>query len=137
MSTGEYGSTSGSDSRQSRALMERLMAFDLHAEIRRLRREDQWTDGDRNSVTLAKEVDFRVLLSVLREGATLTEEDGDARVSLQLIGGGARLESAAGAAELNAGQLAVVDAGQAWRLTATEDSAVLVTLAWPREKAGV
>lgn len=137
MSANEYGSTSGTDTREPRALMERLMVFDLHGEINDLRREKEWTDGDRNSRTLAKEVDFRVLLSVLRPGATLTEEDGDARVSLHMIGGAARLETTAGSADLSAGQLAAVDVGQGWQLRATEDSAVLVTLAWPREKAGV
>ncbi|HVM31164.1 MAG TPA: hypothetical protein VM305_10420 [Candidatus Limnocylindrales bacterium] len=137
MSTSDYGSTSGSDSRESRALMERLMTFDLHSEIDRLRSEDQWNDGDRNSRMLAKDVDFRVLLTVLRSGATLDENDGDARTSLQVIGGSARLETASGSAELGAGQIAVVDAGQPWSFTAKEDCAVLATLAWPREKAGV
>jgi quercetin dioxygenase-like cupin family protein len=136
-STSEYGSTSGSDTRESRPLMERLMVFDLHSEIDSLRREAQWTDGDRNSRTLAKEVDFRVLLSVLREGATLDEQDGDARVSLQVIAGAAELLTDAGSTELRAGQLAAVDAGQRWQLRASEDSAVLLTLAWPREKASV
>jgi quercetin dioxygenase-like cupin family protein len=137
MSTSERGSTSGSDSREARALMERLMTFDLHSEIDQLRGEDPWNDGDRNSRMLAKDVDFRVLLTVLRSGATLDENDGDARVSLQVIGGSARLETASGSTELRAGQIAVVDAGQAWDLTASEDCAVLTTLAWPREKAGV
>lgn len=137
MSSSEYGSTSGSDTRESRALMERLMVFDLHAEINRLRNEGPWQSGDRNSRTLAKEVDFRLLLTVMRSGATLDENDGDARTSIQLIGGSARLESAAGSAELSAGQLATLDVGQAWKLTATEDCAVLTTLAWPREKAQV
>jgi quercetin dioxygenase-like cupin family protein len=137
MSTSEYGSTSGSDSRESRALMERLMTFDLHSEIDQLRSEEQWSEGDRNSRMLAKDVDFRVLLTVLRSGATLDENDGDARTSLQVIAGSARLETASGSADLRAGQVAVIDVGQAWTFTASEDCAVLTTLAWPREKAGV
>lgn len=144
MSSGAYGETSGSDSRGSRPTMERLMVFGLTEELQRLRSESQWTEGDRNSMTLAKEVDFRVLLSVLRDGATLDEQDGDARVSLQVVEGRARLHlgdsaQAAGGeeAELEAGDLAVVDAGHPWSLEAEGNCAVLLTLAWPRDKAGV
>ncbi|HWH36239.1 MAG TPA: hypothetical protein VNT28_00505 [Candidatus Limnocylindrales bacterium] len=137
MSTSDYGSTSGSATRESRSMMEQLLVFDLHAEITRLRSEEQWTDGDRNSVMLAKDVDFRMLLTVLRTGATLEENDGDARTSIQLIGGAARLEAAGRSAELRSGQVAAIDQGQPWNLTAAEDSAVLVTFAWPRDRAGV
>jgi quercetin dioxygenase-like cupin family protein len=129
MRPSDDGSTSGSDTREPRVLMDRLLTFDLHAEIRRLRSEEQWTDGDRNSVTLAKDVDFRVLLTVMRRGATLDENDGDARASIQLIAGQAMLDAAGHSTELRAGQLAALDKGEAWNLTATEDSALLLTLA--------
>lgn len=132
---GSYGSTSGSDDRESRAVMEGLMVFDLAAEIQRLRGEDEWADRDRNARTLAKEIDFRVLLSVMRAGARLNEEDGDARVSIQLLDGAARLDANGEEQRLAAGTLAVVDAGRPWALTADGECAVLLTLAWPREKA--
>lgn len=137
MANGAYGKTSGTDAREGRPMMERLMVFTLSDEIQRLREEEPWTDGDRNSRMLAKDVDFRVLLTVLRPGATLEEEDGDARVSLQLLDGRAVLRLAGAEAELERGEVAVVDAGQRWLLKATQDSALLLTLAWPREKAGV
>jgi len=134
---GGYGSTSGTRERAARSVMEPVMAFGLAAEIERLRGEHEWADGDRNSVTLAKEVDFRVLLSVLRGGARLSEDDGDARVSIHVIDGVVRLDAAGTQPQLTAGALAVIDAGRRWQLTATGDSAVLLTFAWPREKAGV
>ena len=133
--TGSYGSTSGSDDREPRAVMERVMGFDLGAEVARLRGETEWAERDRNSRTLAKEVDFRVLLTVMRVGARLAEEDGDARVSIQLLDGGARLDVGADEHKLPPGSLAVVDSGTPWALTASGDCAVLMTLAWPREKA--
>jgi quercetin dioxygenase-like cupin family protein len=132
---GSYGTTSGSDERESRPLMERLMLIDLGAEIERLRGEEDWQERDRNSRMLAKEVDFRVMLTVMRVGARLTEEDGDARVSIQMLDGGARLDVGRDEEKLPPGALAVVDAGQPWALTASGDCAVLLTLAWPREKA--
>ncbi|HUG48380.1 MAG TPA: hypothetical protein VMP67_08215 [Candidatus Limnocylindria bacterium] len=137
MSTSPYGRTSGTDERESRPLMEPLMAFRLPAELERLREEDAWRDGDRNSRTLAKDVDFRLLLTVLRSGATLDEEDGDARGSVQLLEGRAVLRLPGTEAQLGAGELAVIDAGQPWQLSAESDCALLLTLAWPREKAQI
>ena len=136
--TGSYGSTSGTDSRGSRSLIEDLMVFSLPAEIDALREEAPYRDGDRNSATLAKEVDFRVLLTVLRSGASLDEHDGDARASIQLLDGTAGLTvGSAEEAQLEEADVAVVDAGRSWLLRATSDCALLLTLAWPREKAGV
>ena len=135
--TGAYGSTSGTGEREARPLMEGLMTFALHDEIAALRAEPQWRDGDRNARTLAKDIDFRALLSVLRPGAMIDEHDGNARASIQLVEGGAQLTVDGENADLGEGQLAVIDSGRPWLLTAATDCAVLITLAWPREKAGV
>ena len=137
MNAGAYGSTSGTDERRSRPMMERLMTYSLPDEIARLRGEQEWRQSGRNSMTLAKDVDFRVVLSVLGDGETLHEEDGDARTSLQLLEGRARLAVDAEETELDQADLAAVDAGNRWQLTAVGECAVLLTLAWPREKAGV
>ncbi len=137
LTNGAYGATSGTEQRDSRQLMEGLMVFSLRLEIDMLRNEDQYANGDRSSLTLAKEVDFRALLSVLRPGATLDEQDGDARASIHVIEGGVTLTAGDETTELGEGQLAVIDAGRPWALTAATESAVLLTLAWPREKAGV
>src|SRR4051794_9865620 len=135
---GSYGSTSGTDSRGSRPLIEDLMVFSLPAEIDALREEAPYRDGDRNSATLAKEVDFRVLLTVLRSGASLDEHDGDTRASIQLLEGSAGLTvGSAEEAQLEEADVAVIDAGRPWLLRATSDCALVLTLAWPREKAGV
>lgn len=136
--TGAYGRTSGTDAREGRAVMEPLMRFSLKDEMERLRAEDPWVDGDRNSRTLAKDVDFRVLLTVLREDVTVGENDGDARASIHLLEGRATLRRAGTEVELAAGDVAVVDAGEGWQLTAAgTQCAFLLTLAWPREKAAI
>jgi len=137
MSGGPYGTTSGTQERESRPLMERLMVFSLAEEIEALRREYQWESNDKNSRTLAKDVDFRLLLSVLHTGATLDEKDGEARASIQLLEGSADLDVDGEVGRLEAGQVAVVDSGRPWTLRATSDCALLLTFAWPLEKAGV
>ena len=137
MTGGAYGRTSGADERESRPLMEPLMVFSLTDEIESLRSEWQWAENDKNSRTLAKDVDFRALLTLLHTGATLDEEDGDARASLHVLEGSAEIDVEGQRSSLSAGQMAVVDSGRPWLLRATTDCAVLLTLAWPLEKAGV
>jgi len=137
MASGAYGSTTGTEEREGRPLMSGLLAFDLSAEAAALRDEEPYRDGDRNSRMLAKDVDFRVLLTVLRPDAELDEQNGDARASLQLLEGRALLSVQDEQTELGSWQMAVVDAGRPWTLRASADCTVLLTLAWPREKSSV
>jgi mannose-6-phosphate isomerase-like protein (cupin superfamily) len=132
-----YGPTSGNDEREARSLMDRLLVFSLPDAARGLRAEAEFREGDRNSVTLAKEVDFRILMSVLKDGAIIHENNGDARASVQLLDGNAALDVDGDEANLTAGQLATIDVGHRWQLTSRGESTVLLTIAWPREKAGV
>jgi len=135
--SGAYGSTTGTDERDSRALMERLMVFSIADEISALRDESEWQENEKNTRTLAKDVDFRAILTVMHTGATIDEQDGDARASVQVFDGTAALEIEGRSASLTAGHVAVVDSGQPWVLRATSDCAALITFAWPIEKAGV
>jgi quercetin dioxygenase-like cupin family protein len=137
MSTGSYGSTSGTKEREARPLMDLLLVFSLADEIRSLRAEAEWTENEINSRTLAKDVDFRVVLCALHTDAVLDEQVGEARASVQLIEGSAQLTVDEEARPLEAGEIAVVDSGHPWALRATSDCAVLLTIAWPIEKAGV
>jgi quercetin dioxygenase-like cupin family protein len=132
-----YGPTTGNDEREARPLMERLMVFAPRLEAARLRSETEWRDGDRNSMTLAKEVDFRVVLSVLRPGATLHDDNGDGRASLQLLEGRAVVSVDGEEVQLDTGELATVNSGRRWQLRSEGESTVLLTIAWPREKAGI
>lgn len=135
--TGSYGSPGGSDTRSPRTMIEPLMQFSFAVEIDTLRSEPEYRDGDRNSRTLAKETDLRVLLSVLRAGAALDEQVGEARTSVQLIDGEATLALDGEQTRLRPGELAVVDRGRPWLLQAETDCAVLLTIAWPPDKVGV
>jgi hypothetical protein len=136
-SQGSYGSPGGSDTRGARTMIEPLMRFSLESEADSLRLEPEYREGDRNSRTLAKETDLRLLLTVLREGAALDEQDGDARTTVQVIDGTATLEIDSAEAHLQPSEVAVVDQGQPWVIRADSDCALLLTIAWPPEKARV
>jgi quercetin dioxygenase-like cupin family protein len=134
---GSYGSPGGSATRAGREMIAPLMQFAFDVEIDSLRAEPEYESGDRNSRTLAKETDLRVLLTVLRAGAALDEQQGDARTTVQVVDGVATIELDGEQTSLSQGQLAVVDRGAPWLVVAQTDCAVLLTIAFPPEKAGV
>ena len=132
---GEHDTTSGSDSRDSRQLRQPLMRFAVLDEIARLAGEPEWNSTDRNSIVLAKDARFRMMLSVLRRGARLSDDDGEATFSLQLVTGSVTVMRGGEQLQLAPGEIAVVEAGASWSVEAAEESAVLMTLAWPEATA--
>jgi quercetin dioxygenase-like cupin family protein len=110
------------------------LQFDLDGEVRRLWRENASRLG-RNAKTLAKQDDFRVVLTVLKAGRRIQEHKAAGRISIQAIQGHIRVrvgrESASEAIDLPAGRLLVLDRGVRHDLEALTDSAFLLTVAWP------
>jgi quercetin dioxygenase-like cupin family protein len=134
---GTMDQTSGSDDRESRPLRDPLMKFDLRAQIDRLSSEPQWDDDGRNSIVLAKDARLRVLLTLISEGARMGDNDVEGPMSVQVLGGRVVARRDAQAVELRDGELATIEAGAAWAIEAQEDSAILLTITWPAERAGV
>ncbi|MEO6715113.1 MAG: hypothetical protein ABIM89_17035 [Mycobacteriales bacterium] len=132
---GEHDTTSGSDTRDSRALRAPLSRFALLDEIGQLAGEPEWNTADRNSIVLAKDARFRMMLTVLRRGARLADDDGQATFSLQLVTGSVTVTRGGEELLLAPGEIAVVEAGASWSVEAAEESAVLMTLAWPEASA--
>ena len=128
---GTMDTTSGSDEREPRPLREPLMRFELQAEVERLAGENEWNDGDRNAIVLAKDARQRVLLTALRSGARIGEDDIDGPFTIQVLTGAVVVRRGDRSVELTEGDLATVEPGPAaWAVEALDDSAVLITLAW-------
>jgi hypothetical protein len=53
------------------------------------------------------------------------------------VTGSARVQRGHDEVSLAPGEIAVLEAGSDWSLEADDETAVLTTLAWPEEKAGV
>jgi quercetin dioxygenase-like cupin family protein len=107
-----------------------LLSFDLNAEIEQLRREDAW-QGGRNSKTLVKHPDFRVVLTVLQANARLHEHRAAGRISVQTVAGHIRMQVESNVFDLPIGHLLVLEREIAHDVEALEDSAFLLTIAWP------
>jgi quercetin dioxygenase-like cupin family protein len=134
---GTMDTTSGSDDRESRALRDPLMRFDLAREIDRLTSEREWNEGDRNSIVLAKDAQQRILLTVMRSGARVGDEEAEGQIAIQVLGGRVVARRDAHSTELGDGELATVAPGGRWAVEAVEDSAILLTLARDPDTAGV
>ena len=132
---GTMDTTSGSDEREPRPLREPLMRFELQAEVERLANESEWNEGDRNAIVLEKDARLRVLLTTLRTGAIIGEDDIDGPFTVQVLTGAVVVKRGDRSIELAEGDLATVEPGPAaWAVKALDDSAILLTIAWPPER---
>jgi quercetin dioxygenase-like cupin family protein len=116
---------------KERHLAERCLSFQLDTELTALRRDAGVQQGGHSARTLVKHDDLRVVLISLSSGARLEEHTANARVSIQAVTGAVRLRVGDGVVELSAGGLLVLDRSVPHDVEAIEDSAILLTLAWP------
>jgi quercetin dioxygenase-like cupin family protein len=108
------------------------MEFDLIAEVHRLKAEATWITGQ-NARTLIKYDDLRVVLTALQSGARIPEHQTDGRLSVQVLSGHLQVRASGRTFNLRAGGLLALDRGIRHDLTAVEESAFLLTIAWPRK----
>jgi len=111
-------------------MAEPLMEFDLPAEIDRLRAEKTWTTGQ-NARTLLKYDDFRVVLTALQAKARMPEHKTEGRISVHVLSGHIHLRAGGRTFSLRPGGLLALDHGVPHSVEALEESAFLLTIAWP------
>lgn len=111
-----------------------MLSFDLNKEIDQMRGEAGWQAG-RDSKTLVKHPDLRVVLTVMKSGACLHEHRAAGRISVQTLVGHIRMHAGSKIFDLPAGHLLALEQEIAHDVEALEDSAFLLTIAWP-ENAG-
>jgi quercetin dioxygenase-like cupin family protein len=109
-----------------------ILTFDLDGEVERLRNENAW-QGGRNSKTLVKHADFRIVLTVLQSKARLHEHKAAGRISVQAVAGHIRMHVGDRAFDLPAGHLLALERALPHDVEALEDSAFLLTICWPEE----
>ncbi len=106
------------------------MEFDLPSEIHRLKAEATWSTGQ-NAKTLIKYDDFRVVLIALAAEAGQPEHKAEGRITIHVLSGHIRVLAAGRTFSLRPGGVLAVDHGVAHDVRALEESALLLTIAWP------
>ena len=107
-----------------------FMEFDLSAEIHRLHAETTWNTGQ-NARTLIKYDDFRVVLIALAAEARMPEHKADGRISIHVLSGHIQLRASGRTFSLRSGGLLALDHAVSHDVHALEESALLLTIAWP------
>jgi quercetin dioxygenase-like cupin family protein len=126
------GQTHGSPERPTHQMARSLLTFDLGAEVERLQTEESWKQGTRNAKTLVKELDLRIVVIVMRPGGRMAEHRAPGRISIQTLTGRLRLCALDQTINLGVGEVLVLDPDVAHDVEALEESAFLLTIAWPR-----
>ena len=110
-----------------------FLDFDLPAEVHRLHAEATWSTGQ-NARTLIKYDNFRVVLTVLQANARMPEHKTEGRISVHVLSGHLQLKAAGRTFSLRPGGLLALDHGVLHDVEALEESAFLLTIAWPEGK---
>ncbi len=107
------------------------LEFDLVRELKALHGEPAWSSGQ-NAKTLVKYDDFRVVLTALQARARLAGHQTDGRISIHTLAGHIQVRAEGRTFDLPAGTLLALDQGLAHDVEALEESAFLLSIAWPR-----
>jgi quercetin dioxygenase-like cupin family protein len=117
-------------------LAEPLLQIDFERELQQLRREDSWQrETGRSSKTLAKYPDFRIVLILMKSGTRMRQHKAEGRISIQQLKGRVCIHLANRKVTVSAGHLLVLDCGVLHDVEALEESALLLTISWRREKS--
>jgi quercetin dioxygenase-like cupin family protein len=108
-----------------------LMNFNLAEETAQLHEEEAWLRTGRNSKTLVKQPDFRIVLIALQKGGHIEEHSADARISIYTLSGHVKLQLPEQTVDLPGGHMLVLDRALEHDLEALEESAILLTISWP------
>jgi quercetin dioxygenase-like cupin family protein len=117
-------------------LAEPLLQIDMKRELQRLRQEDSWQrETGRSSKTLAKYPDLRIVLILMKGGTRMRQHRSEGRVSIQLLEGQISIHLADRKVNMSVGHLLVLDCGVLHDVETLEESALLLTISWRREKS--
>lgn len=117
--------------RPGQHLADPLLTLDLTAELARLHDEETWQRAGRHARTLVKDADLRVVLIALGAGVRMEEHHAPGRITIQTIVGRLTLRVAGRTVDLPAGHLLTLAPALPHDVEAQEESAFLLTIAWP------
>jgi quercetin dioxygenase-like cupin family protein len=113
----------------NRTAPRRAAIIDLGAEASSLLDTPAAVDRDRTSRTVVSSDRLRITLTSLDAGAELGSEGNDDTLAVHVLRGSARLDVGGSASDLQPGQLATLADPGPWRLQASEDAVLLITVA--------
>lgn len=109
-----------------------ILDLDLMRMAEQLRHEAVWSDG-RNSRTLVKHGDFRMVLTVMKAGACLHRHHARGSVLIQVLTGHIRARILDDVIDVQTGHTLSLDPHLEHEIEAAAESTLLITIAWPQD----
>jgi quercetin dioxygenase-like cupin family protein len=75
------------------------------------------------------------VLTLLRAGGTVGDDDVWSPIAVQVMGGGVRADRDGQSVDVPEGGLVWFEAGSGWQVTAVQDAALLLAVTWPLERS--
>jgi quercetin dioxygenase-like cupin family protein len=107
-----------------------LARFDLAQEMKESQQKRPWPMGH-FAKTLFKKSDFRMVLIMMDQGSVMKEHHADGTISVQVLKGAIDLRVHGEVHSLHANNVLTLGASIKHELEAREESALLLTIAWP------
>ena len=104
--------------------------LDLAQEMLNSEQTKPWQTGH-TARTLFKKADFRMVLISMEKGSVLKEHHADGTISVQVLKGSIRFTAQGETHTLQANSMAALGASIKHEVEALEESAFLLTIAWP------
>lgn len=123
--------TSGSGSREARALDDPVMGFELAREVALLREEPGYGQFGRSSKTLGKSPHFRLVVTAARAGAAIGNEEADDAMAIQVLDGSVTVDRAGAGMAFGPGTAIWFAEGEDWSVRVERDAALLLSIGWP------
>jgi quercetin dioxygenase-like cupin family protein len=114
-------------------ILKDLAQFDLEQEMKDCEQKRPWPMGH-FAKTLFKKSDFRMVLIVMDKGAILKEHHADGTISVQILKGSIDFRVQGESHSLQANSVLTLGASIKHELEARENSAILLTIAWPSDE---
>ncbi len=109
------------------------LEFNIARELPQLHLEPGWQSGQ-NAKTLVKYDGLRIVLIALQAGSGIPEHHTEGQISIQTIVGHIQVRADGRSFELRPGGLLALEQGLPHDVEALEESAFLLTIAWPGGK---
>ena len=112
-----------------RVLDASLVTMDLNHLIEQVRKESPWKESDRNSITIFKSDNMRVVLIGLHEGAELKTHTANGIISVQVLEGHIKFTTEQNTVELQKGQMLALHKKIPHGVVALKETFFLLTMA--------
>lgn len=113
-----------------------VVAIDLPAYIKQIREEEAWKKYDRNSITVFKSADLRIVLGGLHSGAEMIPHTAEGMMSIQVLEGELNINTDYSDTRLQTGHVLAIHKGTTYSVKAANESIYLLTMSQVGEQSG-